>query len=181
MFERYSERARRAIFHAKNESLARAAQEIDTSDLVLGLCRDAHQPNCPFAKLHELEADFRVLLGADAIPPVVPENEDIALSKTSKMALAYADREAALDRRYSIGSDHILRGVLRTKDETAVKLIGAGYSLAAMRAASKRAHMLSPDKPAPLRWRLRTYSKRLFFIAVMVLTILALFYLHSQN
>lgn len=181
MFGRYSERARRTIFHAKNEALAREAKEIEPCDLLLGLCRDAHQPNCPFAKLHEQEADFRALLGVGAITTAVPTNWDIGLSKTSKMALAYAEREATFDHRYSIGSDHILRGVLRTKGEIAAKLSGAGYSLSAMREASKQAHKLSPDKPPPLSWRLRTYLRRLIFVSGVILAVVALLYLHSQN
>ncbi len=41
MFERYSERARRAIFFARNEALNRTASAIETSDLVLGLLHEA--------------------------------------------------------------------------------------------------------------------------------------------
>lgn len=65
MFERFTERARRAIFHAKYEALARGSNEIEPKDIVLGLTWDPHQPGCPFAKIHDDADELRRLIGTD--------------------------------------------------------------------------------------------------------------------
>ena len=190
MFERFSHRARRAVFHARNEALARHANEIELNDLVLGLCRDPHQPNCPFSKLHEEEARIRTILEAGPIAPAFPKDKVIRLSKTSKKALVYAAEEAARDRQQTIGSDHLLRGVLLTDEPVVAQLTEAGYSLAAMREGSKQAHcsvhdeipLGKFDELAPHVWRKPSFPQRHLHIAIGFLLVLAaLLYLQTQN
>ena len=191
MFERYSQRARRVVCHARNEALARHAREIEPYDLVLGLCRDPHQSNCPFSKLHEDEASIRNMLGAGSIPAAFPRDKGTVLSKTSKTALAYAAQEAERDRQHTIGSDHLLRGILLTNGLIVAQLTEAGYSLSVMREASKQAHHVIHDEFAPLGtidelappvWRKPTSPRQLLYIAIGIcLVIVALLYLHSQN
>src|SRR5271163_2160944 len=103
MFERYTEWARRTIFHAKYEALRRGSAEIGPKDIVLGLTWDAHQSDCPFAMLHDNADELRKLIGPDQTVYGPPKNRDIPLSSDCKKVLAYADREGRLDRRYSIG------------------------------------------------------------------------------
>jgi len=143
MFERYTQWARRTIFHAKYEALRRGSAEIGPKDIVLGLTWDTHKSDCPFAMLHDNADELRKLIGSTQTVYGPPKNRDIPLSNDSKKALAYAVREESLDRRYSIGADHLLRGVLLNGDETAAKLIAAGYTLSAMRQASKQAYEFS--------------------------------------
>jgi len=180
MFERYTKRARLAIYHAKYESLRRGVDEIEPKDIVLGLTYYAHQPDCPFDFLHVNAGKIR-----DLIDPISfygpPENRDIPLSPASKMALAYAALEAGMDRRYSIGSDHLLRGVLRLEDETAAKMAAAGYTLSALRKASKEAHELTPDAVAPFWWPLKLYGRSLLLSIAVIFLIAVVLYLRSQN
>jgi ATP-dependent Clp protease ATP-binding subunit ClpC len=187
VFERYTERARRTIFHAKYEALSRGAREIEPKDIGLGLTRDAHQSGCPFAMLHENAAQLRALIGSEPSIYGPPEHREIRLSSTSKKVLADADVEGKWDRCYSIGSDHLLRGVLRAGDETAAKMTGAGYTLSAMRKASCEAHRLceaqrsNPGMAAPLRWRLGRYRRRLLVSVSLIILITIILYLRSQN
>lgn len=184
MFERYSERARRAIFFARYEALARGANEIEPKDIVLGLTHDEHQADCPFATLRENAASLRVTFGALALSGKRPENRNIPLTDTCKMILAYAKEEADVDRRYSIGTDHLLRGVLRAGGETAEKIASAGYTLLAVQQASAKAHRVMPDTVAAalsFREQLRRYSLPLQVIAAEIAFITALLYSLSKR
>jgi ATP-dependent Clp protease ATP-binding subunit ClpC len=178
MFERYTERARRTIYHAKYESLRRGLREIEPKDIVLGLTRDAHQPGCPFEILYLEANEIRELIDPKPFygPPA---NWDIPLS-ASKKVLAYAALEAKMDRRYSIGSDHLLRGVVRFGDETAIKMSAAGYTLLELRKASNDAHRLSPDAIAPFWWPLKSYRRQLLLGVLVVLLISVVLFLRSQ-
>jgi ATP-dependent Clp protease ATP-binding subunit ClpC len=181
MFERYTERARRTIYHAKYESLRRGCREIEPKDIVLGLTCDAHQLGCPFENLYWDAEEIRALIDSKpAYGP--PENWDVPLSTASKKVLAYADLEARLDRRYSIGSDHLLRGVLRFGDETAAKMVTAGYTLPMLRRASKEAYQLTMDDTVvPLWWHLRLYSRQLLLGMGLILLISVALYFRFQN
>ena len=181
MFERYTERARRTIFHARNEALSRGACRIEPKDIVLGLTHDAHQPGCPFAKLHDNATELRSLIAPETSPEDPLEKGGIPLSVASKKALAYAAQEADRDRSSVIGSDHLLRGVLRTEDETADKLVSAGYTLSAMREASKEACPSARLEVAHIWWWHRLSRRRLVLGTAFIVAVLILIYLRSQN
>ena len=100
MFERYTERARRAIYFARDEALRRRSETIETSDLLLGMSREKHQPDCPFSLLYDRRAEFRELCGFPPLSDEKPHPKDIALTNPSKMVLAYAAQEADLDKRF---------------------------------------------------------------------------------
>ena len=180
MFDRYTPRARLAIYHAKYEAVRRNLREIQPRDIVLGLTRDSHQPGCPFEILYLNGDSIRNLLEPEPSygPPL---NLDIPLSTSSKKALAYADLEARRDRRYSIGSDHLLRGVLRLGDETAMTIASAGYGLSVLREHSREAHRLASDAKAPFWWPLKIYGLRLLLAFGLLTFFLAVLYLRSQN
>jgi ATP-dependent Clp protease ATP-binding subunit ClpA len=174
MFERMSGPARRAIFHARDEALTRGAPKIEPTDLVLGLCRDVHQSDSQSIDLHEKEASFRDLFGRGAFATPVSTDKNIGLSKTSKLALAYACEEAEKDHVHSIDSEHLLRGVLRTEDEAAAKLTAAGYSLASLREAAKQ-HLRS-EEALPLE-----NLRRILLAIVLILVVISVFFFFSQK
>src|SRR5437868_13223708 len=99
MFERYTQRARHTIYHAKYEALSRGSSQIEPKDIVLGLTWDPHQPNCPFAMIYDNADELRKLIGSERTLYGPPTDREIPLSNDSKKALAYADRESRLDRR----------------------------------------------------------------------------------
>ena len=180
IFDRYTKRARLAIYHAKYEALRRNLREIQPQDLVLGLTRDAHQPGCPFEILNVNGDSIRNLIEPDPLygPPL---NLDIPLSTSSKKVLAYADLEARRDGRYSIGSDHLLRGVLRLGDKTAMMMASAGYGLPMLRERSREAHRLTSDANAPFWWPLKIYARRLFLAVGLLALLIAVLYLRSRK
>ena len=180
MFERYTQRARLAIYHAKYEAVRRNLKEIEPRDIVLGLTRDAHQPGCPFEILHINKDSIRNLIDPEPLygPPL---NLHIPLSRSGKKVLAYAELEAWRDKRYSIGSDHLLRGVLRLGDETAEMMASAGYGLSMLRELSREAHRLKSEDLAPFWWPLKIYGRRVFFAAGLLALLIALLYLRSQS
>jgi hypothetical protein len=147
MFERYSERARRVVFHARHEANLRGASEIEPSDLILGATCDAHQSGCPFQRLHDDAEKIRQLLQFAGETGATVADRDIPLSKTGKLALIYATDEAAIDNRWTIGSDHLVRGALRTKDGSIKRLKRAGYTLRLMRRYSHESQMANPGRP----------------------------------
>ena len=186
MFERFTERARRAIFHAKYEALARGSNEIEPKDIVLGLTWDPHQPGCPFAKIHDDADELRRLIGTDRTVYGPPKNRDIGLSRNSKRVLAYAANESEYDLSNSIESDHLLRGILRNGDELATQMASIGYTLFEMREASEQAQISSGrEKRSLLKSRTARYRSQLrtaSLVAVVVFVfVIAILYLRSQN
>lgn len=166
MFERYTQRARRAIFYARAEALARESGEIEACDIVLGLTRDSHQADFPLPTLqNDVEKLREMLLGNSkgvAIPkdPRTQLEREIPLSNNSKMAVAYAVEEANRDYRYAIDADHLLRGVLLTSDPAKTKLILSGYTLQRIRLLSKEFYKSAPDLRAPIYWKPKIYLQR---------------------
>jgi ATP-dependent Clp protease ATP-binding subunit ClpC len=146
VFERYSERARRLVFHARHQASLRGASEIEPSDLILGATCDAHQPGCPFQKLHDDAEKIRRLLQVPGATGIAAPDRDIPLSSAGKLALAYAIEEAERDNRWTIGSDHLVRGALRTKDGSIRRLKRAGYTLRLMRQFSHEAQRENPGR-----------------------------------
>jgi ATP-dependent Clp protease ATP-binding subunit ClpC len=181
MFERYSERARRAIFFAREEALHRNANAIETSDLVLGLLREAPERDSPLTPLHEQVAELRTLFAVEAFPPDSRILADIPLTPGSKMALAYAAQEADQEDTHIIVPDHLLRGVLRTEDGTAKKLAQRGTTLRSMRSASNASRHGKPKPTLPLRWRLRIYRLRILLAVGFAVFLATVLYMHFQR
>jgi ATP-dependent Clp protease ATP-binding subunit ClpC len=181
MFERYSERARRAIFFARNEALARNASVIETRDLVLGLLHETPEPDSPLIPLHHRAAELRILLAAELFPPELRILADVPLTPGSKTALAYAAQEADRDGTRTIDPNHLLRGVLRTGDSTAKKLAEEGTTLKSMRSASDASRHGKPKAPLPFRWRLRLYRLRILLAVGFAIFLAAVLYMHFQR
>jgi ATP-dependent Clp protease ATP-binding subunit ClpC len=60
----------------------------------------------------------------DAFEMRVPDNRRIPFSPRAKKALEQALREAVRLRNSRIGTEHVLLGILRNKDGTAVRMLG---------------------------------------------------------
>jgi hypothetical protein len=188
MFERYTENARRAIFFARAEALARASSEIETKDLLLGLTYKHYEDVSPFAMLRSRRDELRILIG---VPPFgkMPEAKDIPLARESKIALAYAAQEVNADKQFSLEPHHLLRGIVRTGDSTALTLIGLGWNIETLRDLSLNHRKLFPPKrPAARRvlkaylWRLGPHRSQIIALGVVVVSLAAIiFYLRWQQ
>ncbi len=186
MFERYNERARRAIYFARWWALNRPSKVIDTRDLILGIVHDPDVADGPYRGL-SARREAMIAMFADGIVPVPkPRAKDIPLTDHSKRAMSYAAMEADLDKRASIDPFHLFRGVLREGDETARKLIAAGETIEALREESRKEFPRVVDRGGwggvPWRFSLTVSAGTRWAIAVAVLLFAgALLYLHSQN
>jgi hypothetical protein len=181
MFERYTENSRRAIYFARTEALARGSSEIATKDILLGLTYRHYEEGSPFAMLHARRGELQTLVGS---PPIekMPDAKDIPLSRESKIALAYAGMEVDRDKQFSLEPHHLLRGIVRVGDSTAIALINLGWSIEALRALSVENRKLFPPKRPPLRRVLKRYRRLLLQIAIPLALLSALiFYLRWQQ
>jgi ATP-dependent Clp protease ATP-binding subunit ClpC len=170
MFERYTEHARRVIYFARTEALARTSPVIDTKDLLLGLTYNLYADGHPFAMLHTRRDELRTLMGSLPIEKM-PEAKEIPLSRDSKIALAHAGMEASKDKRFSLEPYHLLRGIVCCGDSTAIALSTLGWNIEMLRVESKKCQQLFPSKRPPLRRILRHYRNPI--TATIAFTLLA--------
>jgi hypothetical protein len=137
--------------------------------------------NSPFSWLFVEREKLRLMFSGIANLPSKIEPRDIPLSRNSKIALAYAAREAESDHHYAIDADFLLRGVLCTGDETAALLIAAGHTLPSIRSASGRARGTRERLPIPWGWWLRHNAVVVKIFVILLLLIPLILYLRSQR
>lgn len=173
MFERYTEPSRRAIYFARTEALARNSPAIETKDLLLGLAHDPSPEGHPFAMLHTRRDELRTLVGASPVEKM-PEAKDLPLSRTCKIALAYATKEANRDKQFSLEPYHLLIGIVLTKDSTAAALNTIGWNPKALRYLSKETQKLFPNKRPPRSAVAKRHRRNLIIATTVFLTLVAL-------
>lgn len=131
MFERYNEKARRAIFFARYEAAQYGSPYIETEHLLFGILRDSRDvlrqiaPSAP--------ADFERRWREEAEPPygrpASSTSADLPLSNESKRVLAYAAEEAERVQDRHIGVEHLLLGLLRERQRAFAMLEQIGVTL----------------------------------------------------
>jgi len=132
MFERFNEHARRSLFFARYEASRSSSRVIASEHLLLGMLREADDAMTEvFASLsvdlHELRDD---LLGD--LPPLdrVSSSPDLPLSEDTKKALAFAVHEAESMSHSSVGTEHLLLGLMRMEHTTAAQYLNThGFDL----------------------------------------------------
>ncbi len=132
MFEKLDENARRALFFARYEAGQAGASAIGTEHLVLGMLRESDESLTevlqqlhvdPAALKRELAAHQSVVQRATIGP-------DLPLTEASKKALVFAVHEAGALGHESVGTEHLLLGLLRVgESETGRTLERHGASL----------------------------------------------------
>lgn len=135
MFERYTEKARRAIFFARYEAQQFGAPQIETEHLLLGLLREdqalTRQFLGPDSSVQSIRDEIESRTPARA---AIAGSADMKLSNQSKRVLAYAAEEAESLGHRHIGTEHLLLGLLREeKCRAAAILREAGVSLRQVR------------------------------------------------
>src|SRR5258708_2890762 len=116
MFERYTEKARRVIFFARYEASQYGSPNIETEHILLGLLRENKaltRKSLPAGAAERLRAMI------DARAPQRPRTStsvDLPLSEESKRVLTLAADEADELTHRSIGTGHLLLGLLQQKE-----------------------------------------------------------------
>jgi ATP-dependent Clp protease ATP-binding subunit ClpA len=180
MFERYTEAARRAIFFARAEAIARDAAEIDTPHLFLGLVHEPWLQNETLAALPELANEFRQILEQQKNTSAETGLKNLPLSNAAKRALAHTAAEADRDANHSVDRGYLLRGLMLAGDKTSDRLTAGGLTLEGLRALPRPL----PTK-RPLRWRFAQLLQRPIRLTFLMLGLLAfiaaILYLHWQD
>lgn len=124
MFERYTEKARRAIFFARYEASQLGSPEIDTEHLLLGLLRE-NKSLFPWS--HNVTDQIRKRV--EALTPVREKTStavDLPLTTAAKRVLHFAKEEADRLAHKHIGTEHLLLGLLDEDGGLAAQLL-RGY------------------------------------------------------
>jgi hypothetical protein len=121
MFERYTEKARRAVFFARYEASQLSSPFIGAEHILLGVLRENLQLLGTGTAI-DLESVRRMF--ASKMPDSkVTTSSDLPLGAASQRILRYAAEEANRMERHYIGCEHILLGLLREENSFAAKFL----------------------------------------------------------
>src|SRR5487761_2087703 len=124
MFERYTEKARRVIFFARYEASQFGSPHIETEHLLLGLLREDKGLTNRFLRSHTgIESIRKQIYGRTIMREKVSTSVDLPLSQECKRVLMYAAEEAEKLSSKSIGTEHLLLGLLREDQCFAAELL----------------------------------------------------------
>ncbi len=122
VFERYAERAKRAIYFARHEASQLGGDSIEPEHLLLGLLRELPPPLAARLRLSidriRTEVRGRALL-RDSVSTTV----GMPLSAESKRVLEHARKEADRLSHQSVGTEHLLLGILREPGSAAAQML----------------------------------------------------------
>ncbi len=174
MFERYAEETRRAIFFAVWEARQAGSGYIEPEHLLLSLTHDLNNKANQLFSLAVHAESFRRQLGSHASAKS-STSVDLPLSKAGKRILAYAAQEADKLASKSIGTEHLLLGLLRENKSTVPPLLAtAGISLHSARNRVRQEMgqpvlEREPEREASSRKMLRPFAAFLLLIVVLSL------------
>jgi ATP-dependent Clp protease ATP-binding subunit ClpC len=125
MFERFNEHVRRSLFFARYEASRSNGRTIRSEHLLLGMLREADPVMTELFGHFDVEVrDLRAeLLGERVALEPVSSSPDLPLSEDTKKALAFAVHEAESMGHASVGTEHLLLGLLRVEGCTAAQYL----------------------------------------------------------
>ena len=137
MFEKYSEKASRAILFSRREAGESGATAIDTVHLLLGLLREDEARFKRLTGMPDLSTMVRARLEAPLRASIkVGESVDIPLANEYKEVLLQAADEARMSSSARIEPQHLLLAILRMKECLAANiLVNIGLTYDAVRDA----------------------------------------------
>jgi ATP-dependent Clp protease ATP-binding subunit ClpC len=162
MFERYTERARRAIYYAAIEASHRKADAISPAHILLGITWEEHSSTCAIAAIKDQFQEILPLLDMPLRPcSNLPYGVDskIPLDRDSKKVLAYAAREPSRYWRVPIGTDSLLLGMLSFPNIASKALGTFGLDLPKARTEVKLSRAKSPPPPVPYRTLAKSFLR----------------------
>jgi len=144
MFERYTEKARRAVFFARYEASQFGADCIETEHLLLGILRVS-------SFLPSINSIKYIQQRIRALTPVrekISTSVDLPLTHESKRVLAYSAEEAEKLKQVYIRPEHMLLGLLREEKCLAASLLQErGLSIERVREELRASDVDSPASP----------------------------------
>lgn len=149
MFERFTDRARRAVALANEEARLLGHDQIGTEHILLGLLREAGGAAGRALRSLDITLEEAREHVAAAVGPGTGKSAHIPFTQRAKSVLERALREALQLGHEYIGTEHILLGLLRDDKDSAVQIIaGLGADRAAVR---WRVLQLIPSGPGTSR------------------------------
>ncbi len=140
MWDRFSERAKRSVFFAQEETARLHDNEVSTGHLLLGLMREECSA---WSVLDRLGISLEVVKDgvAAVLQPGGPNPiKEMMLSPSAKACIDRAYDEArALDEGY-IGTEHLLMGIISEEVGAGRVLVGMGADLDKARAIVRELH-----------------------------------------
>lgn len=135
MFERYTEKARRAVFFARYEASQFGSRFISTEHLLLGIVRDDKAVVRQLLLNVEYESARHEIQGhTEQSKATIPTNVDLPLSDDAKQALKFAAEEAERLNCRHIGTEHLLLALMRDNEVPSAKLLAQfGATLESLR------------------------------------------------
>ncbi len=136
MFERFNEHVRRSLFFARYEASRSSSRSIASEHLLLGMLREADPVMTELMDRLDLDVrDLRdELLGDRVALERVSTSPDLPLSEETKKGLAFAVHEAENMGHASVGTEHLLLGLLRVEGSAAAQyLMARGVELYQLR------------------------------------------------
>jgi uncharacterized protein (TIGR02246 family) len=141
VFERYTERARRAVFFARYEACQTGSPTIESEHLLLGVLRE--DP----ALFFEADASFRSqdlknkVSAHLKLKPAISTSVDIPLSPDCKRAVVQAAEEAKRLGSRSVGCEHILMALVRQDESNAARAMKeTGITLSTLRKVATKSN-----------------------------------------
>ncbi len=125
MFERYNEKARRALFFARYEASKLGSRVIESEHILLGVLREGEE------SITELLCGFQVrpedlrreIEGERVFVERISSTAELPLSEESRQVLDCASREAEELAHTAVGSEHLLVGLLSVEGSLACRTL----------------------------------------------------------
>lgn len=126
MFERYNEKARRAIFFARYETSQYGSSCIGTEHLLLGLLREDKTLARMFLGQGNVEAEIRAEIERHITRRErIPTSVEVPLTEECKKVLNLAGEESKRLGHRHIGTEHLLLGILGVEGSLAAQVLQA--------------------------------------------------------
>ncbi len=109
MFEKYNEKARRALFFARYEASKLGSKVIESEHLLLGILREGEDIIKEiFSRFNVKPEEVRREIEGDRIfVERISSTAELPLSEESKKILAYASHEAESMMHPNVGTEHL--------------------------------------------------------------------------
>ena len=125
MFEKFNEKARRALFFARYEASKLGSRVIESEHVLLGILREGEESVSELFRRFQIKPEEirREVEGERVFVERISSTAELPLSEESKKVLAYAAHEAESMMHATVGSEHLLVGILRVDGCVAQRIL----------------------------------------------------------